>query len=84
VGYETVAKTEKGRASRAMTSRQIHAAIRNALDEVTHGLASGELDRTGRFYSDAEWKKLLKSSEIRKQKKPLRRQGNGRSTAHSS
>jgi hypothetical protein len=39
---------------RAMTSRQIHNAISTALSEVARALASGEMDRSGRFYSDSE------------------------------
>lgn len=39
---------------RAMTSREIHRAIRAALGEVSRALASGEMDRSGRYYSDSE------------------------------
>lgn len=39
---------------RAMTSEQIHRAIGAAIREVAHGLASGDLDRSGRYYSDSE------------------------------
>lgn len=44
---------------RPMTSRQIHNAIEMALREVPHALASGELDRSGRYYSDTELKKRV-------------------------
>jgi len=39
-----------------MSSREIHGAIRTALSEVSRALASGELDRSGRYYSDYELK----------------------------
>jgi len=41
---------------RALTSRQIHDAIESALKEVSQGLASGALDRRGRYYTDSELK----------------------------
>lgn len=37
-----------------MSSREIHKAIRVAFGEVSRALASGELDRSGRYYSDSE------------------------------
>ena len=37
-----------------MTSREMHEAIRQALDEVDRRLASGELDGSGRYYTDEE------------------------------
>jgi hypothetical protein len=36
------------------TSRELHDAIGQALAEVSRRLASGELDQSGRFYTDAE------------------------------
>ncbi len=48
---------------RPITSRQIHNAIEAALREVPHALASGELDRSGRYYSDAELKKRFLAME---------------------
>lgn len=36
------------------TSQEIHDAIRKGLDEVDRRLASGELDGSGRFYTDEE------------------------------
>jgi hypothetical protein len=36
------------------TSQEIHDAIRRGLDEVDRRLASGELDGSGRFYTDEE------------------------------
>ena len=44
---------------RFMTSREIHSAIRVTLGEVSRALASGELDRSGRYYSDSELKERL-------------------------
>jgi hypothetical protein len=37
-----------------MTSREIHEAIDAALAEVSRRLASGELDGSGRYYTDEE------------------------------
>lgn len=39
---------------KALTSDELHTTIRQALEEVSRRLASGELDGSGRFYSDAE------------------------------
>jgi hypothetical protein len=36
------------------TSDELHDLARQALAEVSRRLASGELDRSGRFYTDAE------------------------------
>jgi hypothetical protein len=38
----------------SMTSKDLHEAIRQALAEVSRRLASGELDGSGRYYTDAE------------------------------
>ena len=37
-----------------LTSRELHEAIDQALAEVSRRLASGELDGSGRYYTDAE------------------------------
>lgn len=37
-----------------LSSRQLHEAIDQALAEVSRRLASGELDQSGRYYSDEE------------------------------
>ena len=37
-----------------MTSRQMQDAVDHALAEVSRRLASGELDGSGRYYTDAE------------------------------
>jgi hypothetical protein len=39
---------------RQMTSIEFHDAIRQALAEVSRRLASGELDQSGRYYTDEE------------------------------
>ena len=48
---------------RTMTSREIHGAIQQALKEVSRDLRSGKLDRSGRFYSESEWKEILVRSK---------------------
>jgi hypothetical protein len=48
-------------AMKRMTSAEIHQAIRAAMAEVSRRLAAGELDRSGRFYSDSEWQDKLAS-----------------------
>ena len=37
-----------------MTSQEIHEAVHQALEEVSRRLASGELDGSGRYYTDEE------------------------------
>jgi hypothetical protein len=37
-----------------LTSDEWHEAVHSALDEVDRRLASGELDQSGRFYTDEE------------------------------
>lgn len=37
-----------------LTSREFHEGIRKALEEVSRKLASGELDGSGRFFTDEE------------------------------
>jgi hypothetical protein len=39
---------------KSMTSKDLHEAIRQALAEASRRLASGELDGSGRYYTDAE------------------------------
>jgi len=39
---------------KSMTSEEIHEAMHWTLDEVRRRLASGELDGSGRFYTDEE------------------------------
>jgi hypothetical protein len=37
-----------------MTSQEMHEAVQQALEEVSRRLESGELDGSGRYYTDAE------------------------------
>jgi len=37
-----------------MTSQEMHEAVHQALEEVSRRLESGELDGSGRYYTDAE------------------------------
>jgi hypothetical protein len=37
-----------------LTSRELHEAVGEALNEVARRLESGELDQSGRYYSDEE------------------------------
>jgi len=50
---------------RSMTSREIHNAIREALEEVSRALASGEIDRAGRYYSDSELRREIRNPRPR-------------------
>lgn len=52
---------------RSMNSREIHHAIRTALSEVPKALASGELDGSGRYYSDSELRERF--SDLRARRK---------------
>ncbi len=65
---------------RLMTSREIHSAIQTALGEVSRGLASGELDRSGRYYSDSELGKRF-AYLSRRRNRPISRD---RKPSHSS
>ncbi len=67
-----VGKIGRGFAMRSMTSREIHNAIRVALGEVSRALASGELDRSGRYYSDSELKERFASRAPRQSRRLLR------------
>lgn len=42
------------KAMKEMSSQQWHEAVRLALDEVSRRLESGELDGSGRYYTDEE------------------------------
>jgi hypothetical protein len=55
---------------RSMTSRELHQAIRKALAEVPRRLASGELDRSGRYYSDSELKERFANPRVKRQRIP--------------
>jgi hypothetical protein len=39
---------------RSMSSKEIHETIRQALSEVDRRLATGEMDGSGRYYTDEE------------------------------
>ena len=53
-----------------MTSRQILDGLHEALKEVDRRLASGELDGSGRFYTDEELAAGAATGELRKREKP--------------
>jgi len=44
----------RGDAVKQMTSNELHEAVHRALAEVSRRLESGELDGSGRYYSDEE------------------------------
>jgi hypothetical protein len=47
-------------------SQEIHDAIRKGLDEVSRRLASGEIDGSGRFYTDEELASGAAPGQIKK------------------
>ncbi|WP_420239719.1 hypothetical protein ACOBR2_09195 [Telmatobacter bradus] len=49
-----------------MRSDYIHAAMHKALAEVDRQLASGELDQSGRFWTDEELAQMLAAQEAKK------------------
>jgi hypothetical protein len=53
-----------------MTSRQMLDAVDQALDEVSRRLESGELDGSGRYYTDAELAAGAATGEKRISAKP--------------
>jgi hypothetical protein len=57
---------------REMTSRQMLNAVDQALAEVSRRLASGELDGSGRYYTDAELAAGAATGEKRTPAKPVR------------
>jgi hypothetical protein len=50
-------------------SQEIHEAIRKGLNEVSRRLASGELDGSGRFYTDEELAAGAATGQIEKPEK---------------
>ena len=52
-----------------LDSNELHMTIRAALEEVSRRLASGELDGSGRFYTDAELAAGAATGVIRKPRK---------------
>lgn len=55
-----------------MSSRQILNSIDQALDEVARRLASGELDQSGRYYTDEELAAGAATGKIRTPAKPAK------------
>jgi len=53
-----------------MTSRDLHKAIRQGLKEVSRRVASGELDQSGRYYTDEELAAGAATGEPRKTTRP--------------
>ena len=54
---------------RAMTVQEIFDAVDNGLAEVSRKLASGELDGSGRFFTDEELATAAATGELKKQTK---------------
>ncbi|HEY1647584.1 MAG TPA: hypothetical protein VGF96_06370 [Terracidiphilus sp.] len=50
----------------SMTSRDLHKAIKQGLKEVSRRLVSGELDGSGRFFTDEELAAAAATGEFRK------------------
>ena len=55
-----------------LTSHELHEAIDQALAEVSRRLASGELDGSGRYYTDAELAAGSATGEKRLPSKPAK------------
>ena len=60
---------------KSLNSRELHSTVDRALAEVERRLASGELDQSGRYYSDAEVLKLVirsksKTARVRRSSRP--------------
>jgi hypothetical protein len=55
-----------------LTSEELHRAVREALEEVDRELASGELDGSGRFYTDEELAAGAATGRRPKQKEPAK------------
>ncbi len=67
-----------------LTSRQMLNAIDRALAEVARRLASGELDQSGRYYSDAELRGEIASSKPRRKSSTRARTASSRRSRKSS
>ena len=52
-----------------MDSNEFHDTVRKGLEEVSRRLASGELDRSGRFYTDEELAQSAATGESRSPEK---------------
>jgi hypothetical protein len=48
------------------SSQEIHDAIRKGLDEVSRRVASGEIDGSGRFYSDGDLAAGAATGQVKK------------------
>ena len=57
---------------KSMTSEEFHQTVELALDEVARLLASGELDGSGRFYTDEELAAGAATGGLRKPKDPAK------------
>jgi hypothetical protein len=55
-----------GKTMKEMTSQEWHQAVREGLDEVSRRFESGELDGSGRFYTDAELAAGAATGSLRK------------------
>ena len=55
---------------RRMTSEEMHDALHRALEEVDRQLVSGELDDSGRYYTDEELAAGAATGELKKAEKP--------------
>lgn len=55
-----------------MSSRQVLSSIDQALDEVARRLASGELDQSGRYYTDEELAAGAATGRTRTSEKPAK------------
>jgi hypothetical protein len=53
-----------------MTSTDLHKAIREGLKEVSRRVACGELDQSGRYYTDEELAAGAATGELKKIAKP--------------
>ena len=53
-----------------MTSKDLHQAIRQGLEEVSRRIASGELDQSGRYYTDEELAAGAATGELKKTTEP--------------
>jgi hypothetical protein len=51
---------------KSLSSTELHATIDRALAEVSRRLASGELDQSGRYYSDEELRRQVPSFKPRR------------------
>jgi len=67
-----VEEIEEDYEMQSMTSREIHNAIVDALGEVSRALASGQLDRSGRYYSDSDLRERFAELSLRRDRRLMR------------